>query len=138
MKIFEKTNIPLLSQALKAYAMRHRAIASNIANIATPGYQPQQISFEEELHSAWTTQTIRAERTHERHIPVGSSELGEAVPRVVTVDPSDPDSLASGVNSVDIDREMGALAENQLRFRFVARMLSDTFKGIQKSIRGQA
>ena len=46
------------------------------------------------------------------------------------------DPLASGVNNVDLDHEMTELAKNQIRFRFAARLMADTFRGIQKSIRG--
>jgi flagellar basal body rod protein FlgB len=43
----------------------------------------------------------------------------------------------SGVNDVDIDNEMAELAKDQIQFRFAARMITDVFRGIQKSIRGQ-
>lgn len=35
--------------ALDGLAVRHDAIASNIANINTPGYRPVKVSFEEQL-----------------------------------------------------------------------------------------
>ncbi len=41
-----------LSTALDAAGMRHRVIASNIANASTPGYAPQRVSFEAELSAA--------------------------------------------------------------------------------------
>jgi flagellar basal-body rod protein FlgB len=134
-KIFEKTNIPLLSRALTAYSLRQKAIAANIANIATPGYQPQHVSFEEELASAANGGNVAPVRTHEKHMGAGWSQGTEPLPRI-EVD-EEEGQLLSGVNTVDIDQQMGELAETQLRYRFAARMLSNTFKGIQKSIRGQ-
>lgn len=136
MKIFEKTNIPLLSQALTAYSLRQKTIAANIANIATPGYRPQRVSFEEELASAVKGEDVSPRRTHEKHMASDQSLSGESLARIVVDD--DERQLLSGVNTVDIDQQMGELAETQLRYRFAARMLSDTFKAIQKSIRGQA
>lgn len=138
MKIFDSTKIPLLTKALQAYSMRQKVIASNIANIATPGYRPQSVSFEEQLAGAMEGGTVGAEQTHERHFQINSSQNQSASPEIVdSVDGSDEDALASGVNNVDIDQEMAELAKNQIRFKFAARMISDTFKGIQKSIRGQ-
>lgn len=119
--------------------MRHKVIASNIANVATPGYKAQRISFEEELAAVRDEHFIQGARTDERHFALGRLAVGEATPRVVEADQgASTDAVRSGVNDVDIDREMGELAENQLRYRFAARMLADTFKGIQKSIRGQS
>lgn len=139
MKIFDKTSIPLLNHALKAYSLRHKVIASNIANVATPGYKAQRVSFEEELAAARDEYFMHGAQTHEKHFALGRSAVAEATPHVVEAEQSaSTDALTSGVNNVDIDREMGELAENQLRYRFAARMLADTFKGIQKSIRGQS
>jgi len=46
------------------------------------------------------------------------------------------DQLKSGINDVDVDSEMAELAKNQIRFKYASRLLSDSFRGIQKSIRG--
>jgi flagellar basal-body rod protein FlgB len=137
-KIFEKTRIPLLTNALKAYSMRHKVIASNIANVATPGYKAQRVSFEEKLAAARNEHILQGAQTHEKHFTLVRSAIGAATPHVVEAEQTaSADSFMSGVNSVDIDREMGELAENQFRYRFAARMLANTFQGIQKSIRGQ-
>ena len=37
-----------------------------------------------------------------------------------------------------IPETLAELAKDQIHFRFAARMISDAFKGIQKSIRGQS
>jgi flagellar basal-body rod protein FlgB len=138
LKIFDSTKIPLLSKALQAYSMRQKVISSNIANIATPGYRTQHVTFEDELAGAMEGTAITGMQTNERHLQIGSSSNGEVTPEVVdTTGSADQDDLVSGVNNVDIDQEMAELAKNQIRFKFAARMISDTFKGIQKSIRGQ-
>ncbi len=41
-----------LSIALDAAALRHQAIAANIANAGTEGYVPVKVSFEEQLEEA--------------------------------------------------------------------------------------
>lgn len=139
MKIFNNTNIPLLSKALDTYSLRQHVISSNIANINTIGYQAKRVRFEDELQSATRGERGGSGTTHPRHIPIDAGKTTEIQPRVVETQDDireENDSLASGVNNVDIDQEMAEMAENQIRFRFTARMISGAFKGLQKSIRG--
>ena len=134
--LFSKTTIPLLGKALDAYALRQRVIASNVANIGTPGYRAQMVAFEDELAGAIQDIQISGTQTDDRHIPIGIPSAPDGTGRVTDANPGEKGNLASGVNDVDIDNEMAELAKDQIRFRFAARMITDAFKGIQKSIRG--
>jgi len=137
--MFENTKIPVLSRALEAYALRHKTIATNLANVTTTGYKARTVKFEEELSSALGESGLPGVRTNEHHLPIGSPSVTEARPAVVETQPeggSSGDPLSSGVNNVDLDNEMAELAKNQIRFRFAARLINETFRGIQKSIRG--
>ena len=119
--------------------MRHKAIATNLANITTPGYRAQTVVFEERLASAMQAPGFKGATTHPHHIPIGSQGVASVRPGVEQP-PADAnlqgDAAASGMNNVDLDQEMAELAKNQIRFRFSSRILGDTFRGIQKSIRG--
>lgn len=142
MKLFDKTNIPLLEKALDVYSLRSRVSALNIANINTPGYTAKRVAFEEEFSKALRQNqgNTGVEMTHKNHIPIQSGQpngvrlrgIGEGQGRSTM-----PDEAASGVNNVDIDQEMAELAKNQIRFKFATQMISGRFKGLQKSIRGQ-
>lgn len=138
--LFNKTTIPLLGKALDAYTLRQKVIASNIANIATPEYKAQKVDFEDQLAGAVQGSQISGAQTDPRHIAIGVSSPSDASGRVIDAhrlgDGSDP--RASGVNDVDVDSEMADLAKDQIQFRFAARMITDMFRGIQKSIRGQS
>jgi flagellar basal-body rod protein FlgB len=139
LKLFDSTKVPVLSRALEAYALRHKTIASNLANITTPGYSAKVVKFEDQLAGAMQQPEMSGTRTHKDHIPIGEANILGVQPQIVEQSqanlPSE-DQLASGANNVDIDNEMAELAKNQIRFRYCARLLSDTFRGIQKSIRG--
>jgi flagellar basal-body rod protein FlgB len=112
-------------------------IAENLANIATPGYKAQSVKFEEELAGALNTGSIPGVTTNARHLPIGGSSVDGVAPTVQNTSVNDEsDPRASGMNNVDLDQEMAELAKTQLRFRFAARLIGDTFRGIQKSIRG--
>jgi flagellar basal-body rod protein FlgB len=45
-------------------------------------------------------------------------------------------SYNSGVNNVNIDKEMADMAENQIMFKFAARNISIYFKSMQDVIKG--
>jgi flagellar basal-body rod protein FlgB len=128
MSIFDRTNISLMNKALDAYALRQKVSAANIANITTPGYRSQSVAFEEQLAAAKNAGAFG-----------GDAQEGIAEPTVhETSDLKPPgyNEMASGFNDVDIDYEMVELAKNQIRFKFGTRILADTFKGMQKAIRG--
>ena len=48
----EAVTSAIMRVALDGASLRHQAIAANIANAATPGYQPLKVSFESQLASA--------------------------------------------------------------------------------------
>lgn len=142
MKLFEKTNIPLMSDALNAYAVRHKVIASNIANIGTPGYRAKAVEFEGVLSDAMAASEAPAPpvKTDVRHLSLNGGPDGSAGPRIVEAadDRFSAEDNKSGINDVDIDVEMAEMAKNQIRFKYVSRLIGESFRGIQKSIRGQA
>ncbi len=141
MKLFDRTSIPTLGRALEAYSLRHKAIAANIANAGTAGYVPKRVRFEEELASSLSagaapgaeSSTLTGSVTNEHHMPIGRAPDGDVRPSIEDVP---GESLASGINSVDIDQEMAELAKNQIRYKFSARLIGDAFRGLQKSIKG--
>lgn len=107
-----------LTAALRGLAMRQAAIASNVANVDTPGYKAVRVSFEEQL-----SQTLLGEGQP----PSGPSSIGRSV-QDTDLQPVVQPVLASyrnDGNSVDIDQEMLALADTTMRYSAVARLLSE-------------
>ncbi len=140
MRLYDRTNIPLVNKALDAYALRQKITAANIANITTAGYKSQGVSFEELLAKADDGKLLRATSQHPKHFPLGAQATMEnAEPVAYELRENRPpgyNEMASGFNDVDIDHEMAELAKNQIRFKFGARIMGEMFKGIQKAIRG--
>ena len=132
--IFNRTKIPALHKSLDAYAMRQKSISDNIANVDTPGYKRSEVTFEDDLKAALDKKGLFGYRTHPKHMRVGRPRIDEVKP-IPTI-PKD-DSLASGKNNVDIDREMAELAKNQIRFSFAARFMEGTFDKLRSAIRGE-
>jgi flagellar basal-body rod protein FlgB len=131
--LFNKTSIPLLGKLADLAALRQKLIASNIANVNTPGYQERQIDFDGELKKAIGKPKINAVVTNPRHIPLRVSQ--NAAPEVKSIEETEN---STGVNSVDIEEQMAELAQNQLVFNFGATMLTKNFQGLKAAIRGRS
>ncbi|HHM23555.1 MAG TPA: flagellar basal body rod protein FlgB [Bacteroidetes bacterium] len=133
-RIFQKAGVSLLNRSLDAAALRHEAIASNIANVETPGYQRREVKFEEKLRESLDTRKISGLRTDARHLPIGRERAMDVQPELV-VDRSSENN--SGVNNVDIDQEMANLAKNQIYFSASATLVARKFRGLKEAIRGR-
>ena len=131
--IFEKLRVPIFERLLDASADRQRCIASNIANIATPGYKTKDVDFSQILEQSMPGK-ILGQRTDPRHMPIGGklAQTGR-----VEIEESSSKVLKSGENNVDIDLEMAIAAENQLLYSATAKIIGSKFKALQKSIRGR-
>ena len=87
---------------------QHGLITSNIANLDTPGYRAKEIDFKGALRDAMEGISVDLTRTDSRHF---GSEVYY------------PGSPLSATGSVDIDKEMSKLAENNLRYRTSVELL---------------
>ena len=130
--IFDKTSIPLLNKVLDVASLRHRAISNNIANVNTVNYRRKDVDFATYLRAQVVKPQVVGQRTDPRHLPVGTPD--PASPRIYEPDPG-PNT--TGINNVDIDSEMGDLAENHLLYNIGARLIGMQFQGIKESITGQ-
>jgi flagellar basal-body rod protein FlgB len=133
--IFDNFDIPLLSKSLDAGMLRSKAIANNIANVNTPGYQRVEVTFENELRAALDKSKLKGTRTDGKHLSIGGADISSVSPKIKK--PVDP-SLPSGVNNVDIDMEMSKLAENQILYNFSAKFLTGKFKRLNAAIQAKS
>lgn len=129
--LFNRTKAPLLTAALDVTQVRQRVIANNVANISTKGYRKKDVRFQEYLDSFVRKPVVEVQQTDPRHIPIPKSIDH---PEVFEPETSLNDS---GLNNVDIDREMADLAENHLFFNVASHLLAGGFNGLKKSITGR-
>jgi flagellar basal-body rod protein FlgB len=133
--LFDPTPIPLLKRSLDASSLRQKVIANNLANVSTPAYNRREVTFEDELRKAINRNGIQGRTTHRRHIPIGRQSVDRVQPKIVEVtDQAD----FNGVNNVDVDQEMAALAKNQILFNAAAKLAADKFRGLRKAILGRS
>jgi flagellar basal-body rod protein FlgB len=132
--LFNRISIPDLGKSLDAYSMRQKAISNNIANVNTPGYKAERVSFEKEYKKAIYGSGVKADKTNEKHIQIGTRRLQNLHPEVKLRDDRVNDS---GINNVDIDFEMSKMAENNLRYQISAELVKKRFRLLQSSIKGR-
>ena len=121
--------------ALGGLARRQEAIASNLANIDTPGYVRKAVDFEATLRTRLTPGGVEGGallRTDTRHLgrPQALEGGAEAAGRDVI-------SSRNDSNSVSVDEEMSLMAETQLRYQALAQTVGTRMGTLRSVIRGQ-
>ena len=131
--IFDKMGVPFFERVVSVASKSQKATASNIANVNTPGYGAKEVNFIDEMKRSVAGQNgSQMITTDSRHLP------SSAPARIAKIRDASTDDDASGVNNVDIEKEMGDLAENQMLYEFGAKKLARTFASLRMAIRGKA
>lgn len=116
--------INVLDKAVDASWLRNEVIGNNIANVDTPGYKRQDISFEEELRKA-----LGNNRYVTMDDKVSDVKSADLKPRLFT-DYANFSYRLDG-NNVDIDNEGVMLAENQLKYQGLITSINSEFSNLQ-------
>lgn len=137
--IFNST-IDVLEKSVDLRAKSQNLIASNIANAETPNFVPKTLIFEQELQGALKSRQGEQHPSampNARHIPIRGSKTGNAVQSVSgKVVESPAKTPGKDGNAVELENEMGRMAENQIMFNASVQMLSKKFEGLRTAIKG--
>jgi flagellar basal-body rod protein FlgB len=125
--------IQLLERSLDVRSAKHKAIASNIANVDTPNYRPFDVYVEEALKGTKTSDSpdVELARTDGRHL--GSEVQDGLIPAEHRKSTVNVQFRMDG-NQVDIDQEMVDLAENGLLYNTNAQIISARLKSLKDVI----
>ncbi|MEH7385724.1 flagellar basal body rod protein FlgB [Bacillus sp. JJ1521] len=130
MKLFSNT-IHSLEKALDYSTLRQKVISNNIANVDTPNYKAQDVSFKNLLSNEMNSQ-FKANRTNEKHFEFTSSKSKN---RQLITTKNDTAYNHNG-NNVDIDKEMASLAENQIYYNAITQRISGKFNTLKTVVKG--
>lgn len=97
----------LLSLALDGAMSRQAAIATNIANAETPGYQLLVARFDDLVQQL---RTVVADRAHD-------SDTAQLVGTLRQSLDTEPLAVEAGASKVEVDLQMGGLAKNDLQYQ---------------------
>lgn len=115
-------NIPqsdLLARLMDVAQLRHQVISQNLANVNTPGYHQQDVSFEDAFSRALGKK--------------GEQGALAIRPRVVEGEGNPP---RQDGNTVDLDKEVGSLNKNSLFFGTAMQMLVSRINMMRSAITG--
>ncbi|MEE5990913.1 MAG: Flagellar basal body rod protein FlgB [Firmicutes bacterium ADurb.Bin354] len=123
--VYDYVNV--LDKAADAAWLRNEAISNNIANVDTPGYKRQDVSFENEL-----TRILNKVEYDNMDQRVYNLDLARIEPRVYT-DAFDYSYRLDG-NNVDIDTENVYLAENQVTYNSLISCMQNEFANLRTAM----
>lgn len=131
MKSLFSPNINLTEKVLDLRLQRQNLVASNLANIDTPGYRERRIEFENQLQEALRTNGKgQMTRTAQGHLPTTfDPDSFEG-----TLDKDMNGQIVQGKDSVDLDKEMSVMAKNTLLYNAMATVLKKNFEGLKTTI----
>ena len=140
MKIGFDSALGLHADALKLRAARTEVLAQNIANADTPGYQARDMDFGAVLNkvveasSSNSAQGLRT--THSLHLSSGSLNRGQ---NNLLNELQYRNALMPSFdgNSVDVQTEQAAFAENNLQFQASLRFVNGKFQSLLSAIKGE-
>ena len=129
MDIFQDPTLQAIGPYMSRLSKRQQIVASNLANIDTPGYKTKDVSF----HA--TIQELLTETTE----PLRTSRAGHVqgwLPGPSQVQPYEVPGLVSRLdqNNVDLDRELLNLSETSFGYSMMAEILKGKFRTLAISI----
>ncbi len=121
--LFNSDNYTAVKKMMDVSALRHSAIASNLANVSTPGYKRVDLSksFEQELNASIKSRN--------------ADLIAEALPST-EVDTFTASTRADG-NNVQIDSELLGLTKNTMNFNVLTEFASGSLKQLRHAIVGR-
>ncbi len=132
--LFDQT-LTTAARALNLRARRHELIISNLANADTPGYKAFHLEMDKAIAAQTRTHpTVSLAKTHPNHIPVGTARQDNLQQHIVQTD--DPNTMRGDGNTVNMEREMASLAENQLMYKASAQIVAKKFQSLKGVITG--
>ena len=109
--------------ALNQRLERQHVINSNVANAETPGYRALGYDFEEQLQAlSGSEENLPMKASNPKHYVNGMADADGNITPEVYLRPTE--SIGQDGNTVDVDQEMAAMAENQLLYRATAELIT--------------
>ncbi|QDI92970.1 flagellar basal body rod protein FlgB [Salicibibacter halophilus] len=129
MALFSST-IDQLHNGLNGAGLRQQTTANNIANVDTPNYKARKANFEHTLDAA--KQQFDSRRTDGRHF-----DFGGAGDRGAYTSIDRTRSYHHNGNGVDMDKEMAAMANNQIYHSALIDRMDGQFSSLKTALGGQ-
>ncbi len=148
--IFGKT-FDVIQKALELRSRRNALLASNIANVDTPGFREKDLDFNGLMEGYMKELEVRAKAgtraVDEKKAFMPLEQDGSMDPAPVVTDPRHmtglPGEAPRGIvisrergvpNNVDLDGQMSKLSENNLQYQAAIQMLMKKFELLREAV----
>jgi flagellar basal-body rod protein FlgB len=159
-------SIDFHGKALQLRAQRQEVLSSNIANADTPGFKARDFDFSTALRNAagapaapagiagsaagltaataaapalsssfQSTAALGMARSQPGHLPSGGA--GDGVVSTSRLQYTSPEQASLDGNTVDMNRERAAFADNSLRYEATLRFINGRVRTMMTAIRGE-
>ena len=120
-------------ESLNQRLTRQKVITSNIANSETPGFRAIGYDFESQLQAvANKGDPFPMKASNPKHYMNGHTEADGTILPDVYVRPTE--SVGQDGNTVDVDQEMGSLAQNQIMYRATIDLINKKIANLRYAI----
>ncbi|KUJ95962.1 MAG: flagellar basal-body rod protein FlgB [Desulfonauticus sp.] len=131
MKSLFSSHFNWVEKAMDLHLVRQNIVASNLANINTPGYKAKKVEFEEELQAMLKAEENKSiTRTNPKHLPVAFDPNKVSPTLLKSLEPR----VVQGEDSVDLDKEMALMAKNAMIYDTLAQVMKKGFEGMKSVI----
>ena len=131
----------ILKDAISGSSFAHAAIANNVANVNTPGFQRINVSFKEALAATEPTppnpDDLALATTSAGHIPI-NGEIPAQPFHVVAAPAESPIRMRVDGSNVDVDQEMALLTQNSAYSQTMASLLQVQYTRLRTAIEERA
>jgi flagellar basal-body rod protein FlgB len=126
---FQNQTLDAMEAYMTRLSQRQQIVASNLANIDTPGFKTKEVSFHATMQELLSENGLTAQTTRPEH----SQGMIQVFPQAQIFEvqglTSKPDQ-----NNVDLDREMLKLSQTSFAYSLITQMVRGKFGMIATSI----
>ncbi len=116
--------------ALLLFERRTQLLSENIANVDTPDFRARDIDFQQALQQAQSNRLLM-QTSHAEHIQPSQQPFSEHVQY------REVEQSAADGNTVDLQKEKAAFAENAIRYQTTLHILSRKISGLKSAFKGE-
>jgi flagellar basal-body rod protein FlgB len=124
-EFMEDRMLTAMGSYLSRLSRRQQIIASNLANVDTPGYKSKEISFNATMQELMSGQAVPMATTRPEHQGLGNLQFSPMEPEVYEVQGF---PVRGDGNNVEMDRELLKLSETSFGYATISQILRGKFR----------
>ena len=121
-------SMAMMSKALDFLWEKESVISNNLANVETPGYKSQYVTFEEEFQNRLRAASVD---------PSGAAVRDAVTGSTYRVHTSQGETARADGNNVNADAELMELTRTSLQYQYLLRSVSSDISRLNTVITGQ-